>query len=218
MVEVGPDVEFSRYPHLGWFQSSFGSRIGPQPAWASPVAIMKYVLHPHGLSREVRRAELGEATRRDHAEYAEPLAQLATLPPLDFGADARVSRLLRIADGEFIEVEQWGGWAMSNCPPICGLWANIWSGTGIAMRVRQPYASLNKATAVAGMIQRLGARSPSALQQLAEALHVQERAAALCGRFVATHAACVATALLRIEHPCPRAGGAGKLRSTMRAA
>eukprot|EP00966_Prymnesium_polylepis_P011823 271681-Prymnesium_polylepis.1 len=129
--------------------SSSGARVGPAPSWTSVNALVRYVLHPNGLvprSMGVLKASPPHAhAARDDAYF-------------DLANDDRVARLLRVSDGELLEVEQWGGWAADACPPVCGLWANVWKGTGVAMRVRAPFASLNKATAVVEMVLELGRR------------------------------------------------------------
>ena len=106
---------------------------------------------------------------------------------------------------------------------VCGLWANIWKGSGVAMRVRAPFASLNKATAVVEMILELGrrvevsgrpTRSPprlaqpnNRLTQLAAALRIEKSASALCRKYPeARFAACVAAQLL-LDQPCEAAAG-----------
>ena len=84
--------------------------------------------------------------------------------------------------GDSIEVEQWGGWATAQCPPICGLWANVWRGTGVAHRLSAPFASLSKGTAVAEMVLEVGRRSTRARCALAAALHVDGAARDLAAR------------------------------------
>ena len=125
----------------------------------------------------------------------------------------RVIELFSLRDGDLVEVEQWGGWATAQCPPICGLWANVWRGTGVALRLSAPFASLSKGTAVAEMVLEVGRRPDAALRTLAAALHVDGAARDLAARHpAASFAACVAAAILQ-GHPCEGAlgGEAGAL-------
>jgi hypothetical protein len=48
------------------------------------------------------------------------------------------------------------------CPDKCGLWANIWRGTGVYMRVRQPFVSYSKMTAIVEMAEAVEARGGAA--------------------------------------------------------
>uniref|UniRef100_A0A7S3ETB4 Uncharacterized protein n=1 Tax=Haptolina ericina TaxID=156174 RepID=A0A7S3ETB4_9EUKA len=105
-----------------------------------------------------------------------------------------------------VEVENWGGWATQSCPPICGLWGNIWKGTGMAMVVRSPFASLNKGTAVVEMLLELGRTRSDTLVELAEHLRLWQPAKQLCRSFAsASLAECVAAQLIA-PHPCEGAG------------
>ncbi len=140
------------------FHSSFGARMGPQPSWTSPLAIVRYVHHPNGL----------EWTPQPSPRHSPRKARVdSRLAYFDLGNTSRAHPLARLRDGDAIEVEQWGGLlGADECPPICGLWANVWRGTGVMLRVRRPFASLNKATAIIEMIEQLGARNASALEAL----------------------------------------------------
>jgi hypothetical protein len=216
LAEVGAPL---RYPALAEWYSSFGARLGPQPSWTSPVAHTRYVLHPVGLSH-VRGRQCSESTPCALLQHVEPQLERDSLEPLNLSQNSRVARMLSIADGEYVEVENWGGWTLTDCPRGCGLWANIWKGTGIAMRVRRPFAALNTATAIVGMLQSLGARNHAALWQLAEALHLAEPVAALQREHSsASLASCVASALLLQSRQCPVLDGsrARNANASMRA-
>ena len=141
------------------FHSSFGARLGPQPSWTSPLAIVRYVHHPNGLERDekLRKAAIGNVLAHE----------------FDVANSSRVARLRQLRDGDAIEVEQWGGLTGADeCPPICGLWANVWHGTGVMLRVRRPFVSLNKATALIEMFAALEARNASALMAVRDLVGV----------------------------------------------
>ena len=207
--------------------SSWAARLGPAPSWTSPLAAVRYALHPSGLRQAIgaaatitaaATATVGEratptvwhapSSRPHHAEPSMAF-EPRTLP--------RVADLFVLRDGDVVEIEQWGGWAAADCPPICGLWANVWRGTGLAMRVASPLVSLSKATAVVDMLLELGARSPKALMSFATATNLLQPARVL----QATHEAhttplevCVAAALL-MNHPCEAAASKGELASIL---
>ena len=185
----------------GSLLSSHGAKLGPAPSWTNPLALVRYPLYPAGLTHNGSKQLFGGAG---------PSFALGNAS--DDGA-RRVASLLRVRDGDSIEVEQWGGWATAQCPPICGLWANVWRGTGVALRLSAPFASLSKGTAVAEMVLEVGRRSDAALRTLAAALHVDGAARDLAARHpAASFAACVAAAILQ-GHPCEGAlgGEAGAL-------
>ena len=74
-------------------------------------------------------------------------------------AESSLARLLGLADGDLVEIEQWGGFLNADqCPPICGLFSNVWRGTGVALRVTSPFTSMNKGTAIVEMLTVLGER------------------------------------------------------------
>ena len=60
----------------------------------------------------------------------------------DLGNQSKVGRLMRLRDGDLIEVEQWGGplYSSPECPPICGMW-----GVG-ANGIHKYYADQEKKT------------------------------------------------------------------------
>ena len=217
-----------RYPFLGEYHTTFGARMGPQPSWTSPVAILRHVLHPHGIAERDAAATKGLhcsgvadsptpcEVRQHQAWRAKP--NLWESHPPNLWDHPRVWRLMRIADGEYVEVENWGGWSLDDCPPACGLWANIWKGTGTAMRVSTPFAALNKATAIVGMLQSLGSRSSTALTQLTDTLGLSETVASLQHTHpAASLAASVVKALLLRGGPCPAAEGSKRLHEEWQA-
>ena len=128
----------------------------------------------------------------------------------------RVASLLRVADGDLIEVEQWGGWlGADSCPPICGLWGNIWRGTGITMRVASPFASLNKGTAIVEMILALGVKSPSALPALTSSLGLSHSVRRLRATHPSSSAAYALAAAVLSRHPCQGTSEAGRFDATV---
>ena len=184
----------------GSFLSSFGARLGPQPSWTSPLAIARYVHYPNGLEHaslvngSLRKATLSRAQAGDAHQF-----DVAINSPA-------VARLKRLRDGDVVEVEQWGGLLNADeCPPICGLWANVWTGTGVMMRVRRPFVSLNKPTALLEMFARLGARNASALESVRDLMGVAPAVKGLQRRHAdATLADCLGASML--SH-VPRSGG-----------
>ena len=100
--------------------SGFGARAGPTPAWTSPVAHVRYPLFPLGMHKVQGDSEAGGSvpiqrwgsrpTRATMYDGAEAHAELRSLD--------QVASLFRIAHGDLIEVEQWGGCACvrSNTP------------------------------------------------------------------------------------------------------
>lgn len=152
------------------FHSSFGARMGPQPSWTSPFAIVRYVHYPNGLeprppSRPLKAQASSTSSffQLQHAANQSDPASISTL----MRSQRSIARLLRLKHGATVEIEQWGGLlGIDECPPICGLWANIWRGTGVMLRVSHPFVSLNKATAVVEMTKSLDARNASALHEL----------------------------------------------------
>lgn len=119
----------------------------------------------------------------------------------------------RFQDGELIEIEQWGGWTAADCPPICGLWGNVWKGTGLLMRVTRPFASLSKITAIVEMALELGRRDDSVLSQLVTAMKIDADVALVHAKYPESSLAeCFAYCLLTMQHPCEGADPRGQLR------
>ena len=120
---------------LARFQSSFGARVGPTPSWTNPNALVRYPLYPSGLDLA---ALSGGAAPKRHARP--PRTAASSQSPgvgFDLSNHTKVARLLRLRDGDLMEVEQWGGplYSSPECPPICGMWGNIYTGTGVFLRV-----------------------------------------------------------------------------------
>eukprot|EP00322_Chrysochromulina_rotalis_P019187 CAMPEP_0115833292 /NCGR_PEP_ID=MMETSP0287-20121206/3098_1 /TAXON_ID=412157 /ORGANISM="Chrysochromulina rotalis, Strain UIO044" /LENGTH=404 /DNA_ID=CAMNT_0003286703 /DNA_START=198 /DNA_END=1411 /DNA_ORIENTATION=- len=89
-----------------------------------------------------------------------------------------ISRLTRLQHGDAIEVEQWGGLlSHEECPPVCGLWANVWRGTGVMLRLNRPFVSLSKATAIVEMIERVAKANSTAFEELVSLAEGQGRSA-----------------------------------------
>ena len=114
-----------------------------------------------------------------------------------------MAELLELRDGDLIEIEQWGGWLDADaCPPICGMWGNVWHGTGVAMRVSAPRTSLNKGTAIVEMIQAVGARDASVLPTLAAAFGLSGQARQLREAHPTAAAADVLATAVLSRNPC----------------
>uniref|UniRef100_A0A7S3NR66 Uncharacterized protein n=1 Tax=Aureoumbra lagunensis TaxID=44058 RepID=A0A7S3NR66_9STRA len=89
-----------------------------------------------------------------------------------YGLEALVEplELTRIGNDFYIEIEQFGGpvWIRDcgaqaikrNAYAVCGLWANVWKGTGIFLRVdaRFTFRSASKATAIVELLLKIEAR------------------------------------------------------------
>lgn len=203
-VEVLPSLLPALYGKgVTHFHSSFGARVGPQPSWTSPLAIVRYVHYPSGLQtsheatsdavqrrRIIRKASLNS----DNSSYA------------DVANRRKILILKQLRDGDGVEVELWGGLLGDDeCPPICGTWANIWQGTGVLLRVRRPFVSLSKATALVEMFATLGARNATGLQELISALRAHKHVNSICSRYPSASAAdCLAASMLSI---LPKVGG-----------
>ena len=188
--------------------SGYGARAGPTPSWTNPLAIARYPLHPLGLEKHKSSSleDNGSSMRR-------PARATIESGPTHLGLQKhpRVASALALTDGDLVEVEQWGGWlGADTCPPICGLWANLWRGTGIAIRLHKPFTSLNKATALVELLVELGHRDPNALMDVAQSIGLKDDAATIRNDHPsATPAACLVAVLLR-RHPCHGTGDANK--------
>ena len=126
---------------LARFQSSFGARVGPTPSWTNPNALVRYPLYPSGLDLAALRPERGGAAPKRHARPPRAAASSQSAGVgFDLGSHPKVARLLRLRDGDLMEVEQWGGplYSSPECPPICGMWGNIYTGTGVFLRTARP--------------------------------------------------------------------------------
>ena len=191
------------------WSSSFGARAGPAPSWTNPNALVRYPLHPSGL-------DLAAGLQRPRLLRPPKVSATSNSSDVvfDLGNNTRVQRLLRLRDGDLMEVEQWGGplYSAPECPPICGMWGNVYAGTGVFLRVSQPFVSLNKASAIAQMVVRLGQRSESAVSTLVASLRLERQVRMCQTQHPTTSAAvCLAAALFSMN-PCPRAGGAGEVQ------
>ena len=119
---------------LARFQSSFGARVGPTPSWTNPNALVRYPLYPSGLDLAALRS--GAAPKRHARPPRTAASSQSTSVGFDLSNHTKVARLLRLRDGDLMEVEQWGGplYSSPECPPICGMWGNIYTGTGVFLR------------------------------------------------------------------------------------
>ena len=237
-------VTILRVPTSRLFASSHGAKVGPAPSWTSPLATVRYTLHPNGLleprdkyggsptsatdarhGRRARKALLGSSGSEGSGNFkGSEVGSKLKEGFFDVRTDELVNSLRFVKDEDILEVEQWGGWSAADCPPICGLWANIWRGSGLGLRLSAPYTSLNKATAVAEMLLLLGDRSPTQLEALARMLNVEAPMGTLMpslrGRPSSSSAtastgrekAAAFAAVLLSRHPCEGAGGAEQLK------
>ena len=189
--------------HAAHFHSSFGARLGPQPSWTSPLALVRYVLHPHGIVPHIPSSE--DVPSRVQLRKAGIGSPVADAVPGSIRGNSRVARLHQLRDGDVVEIEQWGGLlGAEECPPICGLWANVWRGTGITLRVRNPFVSLNKATAIVDLLAKLGERNATALSTITEAIGARAKVQALRAQYPQdSPAACLGAYMLSMV---PRAG------------
>lgn len=177
------------------FHSNAGAKVGPAPSWTSPLALTRYPLFPIGIRLDANGEIAGQRPQREMG---------GGRTAFDVQNVSRVQRLLSLKDGELIEVEQWGGWVMSECPPICGLWGNIWKGTGLTMRVSKPFVALSKITAIVQMILNVGARNVTALAALASVLKFDSEVAMAHAKYPeAKLAECLAFVLLTHQRKGP---------------
>ena len=179
------------------FSSSFGSRVGPQPSWTDPYAVVRYVLHPNGMTSDKAGQWIKASVGSSSAVFT-----------LDQNSEA-VQRLLSVRDGDAIEVQQWGAWNQM------GLWANIWRGTGMLMRLRRPFVSMSRFTAILEMILSLEPSRTDEVVELAAVLGFA-REHQQCRRLypASTSFECLASALIG-HHPCKAAGGPPELFTLM---
>ena len=183
------------------FASSFGARVGPQPAWTDPLAIVRYRLYPNGL----------------HTPSLMPLTHVASFV-FDLKPTRRTDRhLFALRDGDSVEVQNWGGWRQS------GFWANIWRGTGVLLRISQPFVSTSRFTAIIELLQLLAERNRHAIDTLALELNLADEVRACMQRWVPAgrwqlpgeRTTCLAAHLIS-QVPCKAAGGYhAKLKAAM---
>ena len=130
---------------LARFHSSFGARVGPTPSWTNPNALVRYPLYPSGL--DLAALLSGTAPKRHARPPRTGANSQSTSVGFDLSNQTKVSRLLRLRDGDLMEVEQWGGplYSSPECPPICGMWGNIYTGTGVFIRVARKRVTCAKA-------------------------------------------------------------------------
>ncbi|KAL3913388.1 MAG: hypothetical protein SGPRY_007997 [Prymnesium sp.] len=175
---------------LATFHSALAGRAGPQPAWTNPFAITRYVWYPNGME------DASSVTRSP--DVARALLEVTE-------SDVRVKTLRQLVDGDWVEVENFGGPLWAPCPPSCGLWANIWRGTGVFMRVRRPFISLSKSTAIIEMLQAVG-RSKGGEEQLlniSSSIGVLDQVVALRTQYPNTPLAdMLAIVLMTSKAPC----------------
>jgi hypothetical protein len=186
------------------FYSSFGARIGPQPSWTSPAAIVRYVHYPSGLEQPPQTM-LHAANLHTRALRKAPISSIHAYP-FDVVNAARVLRFSELRDGDLLEVELWGGLLNADeCPPICGTWANLWSGTGLFLKVSYPFVSLSKATALLELFAALAARNATGLESVVDLVGARARVQAMRTRDASSSVAdCLGAYMLSM---LPRAGG-----------
>ena len=200
-------ITHRRMPATQAFHSANGGRSGPAPSWTNTLALVRYIWFPVGLwqcdilaqiaaphvaaSHGIDGGDLHDCSRAEAGSGS-------GAPPARLWSSGRVRRLRRARSGDFVEVERFGGPLWQRCPPICGAWFNLWRGSGIFMRLRSPFVSLSKMTAIVEMILEIGRRTGGAahLTQLTSSFAIAREVHLLQRRFPrAPHAASVAAAL-----------------------
>ncbi|KAJ1631301.1 hypothetical protein T492DRAFT_870211 [Pavlovales sp. CCMP2436] len=198
--------------------SVVGSRLGPAPSWTSPMAVVRYVWWPAGFAPSAIEA-LAAAAAEPDGRPRRPLgtgARALRTPLADGGAPeaggpgglgGRLARLRALKDGDYLEVEGFGGplWT-SDERSSPGVWANVWRGTGVFIRVSSPFVSTSKGIALAEMLIELGGREAAggtgAVRALGDALGLGATAARLRARFTgASSAEALATAMFAVRMP-----------------
>lgn len=191
------------------FHSSLGTTFGPQPSWTNVMAIVRFVWWPIGFSDVATPTLVGLNAFPQRS--LESSARVMAWPLDDHsggrlgGGGSRLSGLLGLRDGDFVEIERWGGpTAVAGGPSI---WANIWRGTGVFMRVTSPFVTLHKSAAIVELLLELDARDPKVVLQFGERLRLGNQVLELRQRFVdATPGETLASVLLTSGLPEPSKG------------
>lgn len=155
--------------------SVIGSRFGPQPSWTNPLAIVRNVFFPEGFDESdvdnaacarPRRLIYGAASSAtaENACKASAYTTVAAAPSQSRGAGVasaslRLRELFALRDGDWVEVEQWGGPVqLEDDAPILGTWFNVYKGTGTWVQITEPFVALSKPNAIVRMLRELGRR------------------------------------------------------------
>lgn len=204
------------------FHSALNTHYGPQPSWTNSMAIVRYVWWPIGFSDGVSSPTMSANGSPQRA--LAPNARVISFP-LDAhaggrygGSGDRLRGLHALRDGDYVEIERWGGPIIVKDGP--SIWANIWRGTGLFMRVTSPFASLHKSSAIIELLLELDARNPAMIQELGERLGLGNQLRAMHDRFAdATPGETLSSILLtsglpdQSRGPCATAGGWQKVLS-----
>jgi hypothetical protein len=207
--------------------SVLGSRFGPQPTWSNPMALLRYVWWPIGFSNGSSPLLVGAdgKLQRD----LRPSARVMPLPLSDGmdrplgelgGRRGRLSGLMALRDGDFVEIEHFNGPAWDADMRSPGLWGNIWKGTGLFLRLRTPFVSLHKTSAIIEMLQELerregplppARRESSRVYEFGRRLSLRPQLSVLLERFPnSTNAEIVVAAIFAAglkNGPCTTSGG-----------
>ena len=119
--------------------SGVTGRYGPQPSWTPHTALTRYIFYPAGFC--------ANATGKSR------LNESCTL--FDLRGNNHVSWAFSLREGQRVEITQYGGWLEPGHSHGKGLWANVWRGTGVFLRLGSVFVSLCKMCAVVDMIEAL---------------------------------------------------------------
>jgi hypothetical protein len=207
--------------------SVVGSRFGPQPSWSNPMALLRYVWWPIGFTNgsSPLLVDADGKLQRD----MRPNARVMPLPLSDGldqplgevgGRPGRLSGLMALKDGDFIEIENFKGPSLNLEGNAPGLWGNLWKGTGLFLQLRSPFVSLHKTSAIIEMLQELEVREgplpperrvSSLVYKIARSLSLRPHLDVLFERFPhATISEAVSAAIFTSglkNGPCTTSGG-----------
>eukprot|EP00966_Prymnesium_polylepis_P255254 5897425-Prymnesium_polylepis.1 len=119
--------------------SGVTGRYGPQPSWTPHTALTRYVFYPAGFC--------ANATHKSRLN--------ASCTVFDLRGHRRISWAFGLREGQRVEITQYGGWLEPGHDHGKGLWANLWRGSGVFLRLGSPFVSLCKICAVVDMIEAL---------------------------------------------------------------
>ena len=200
--ELTAGANFYRHSHpivllhtsqQGCFESGITARFGPQPSWTPHTALVRYIFYPAGFCRNATFSATRKSALND------------TCTVFDLRGSQHVSAVFRLRKGDLLEITQYGGWLTpSRGSRVKGLWANLWRGSGVFMRLGTPLASMCKMGAIIDMIEALHQRDALAIGGLVELLSASE---AVSRAHVQFPSATLADALARhclLQCPCMR--------------
>ena len=136
------------------FTSGVTGRHGPQPAWTPHRVLTRYIFYPAGFCEN--------ATQQSGLD--------SPCTKFNLRGSRHVTRLRALRAGDRVEVTQYGGWLNPGRESGKGLWANIWRGTGVYLRVGAPFVSLCKVCCLVDMLELLEQRNASAVIEVSRLL------------------------------------------------